>query len=323
MAGDNSIRIQPTGDGGGRFRRNAGVGDAIFRGVTAGAALGLLVLIAVMMWMLWRESQPAVQKFGWKFLFGSTWNPVTEEFGAVHAVYGTLVTTTIALLAAIPLSLGIAIFLSEIAPAWLRGPVGAAVELLAAVPSIVYGMWGLFVLAPLMRDYVQPWLQKHIGGVLFSGPPMGIGLLTAGLVLALMILPFIGSVIRDVFRSTPAALKESAYGVGATTWEVVRHVLIPYGRKAIIGAITLGLGRALGETMAVTFVIGNAHRLSPSLFAAGNSIASTLANEFTEADGEVYLAALVELGLVLFLITFVFLAAAQFWIRRLGKQEGR
>ncbi len=313
----------PIMTGRGRCRRSAGAGDIIFRGLTAGAAFGLFLLIVVMVWVLWRESQPAVRKFGWAFLFRNTWDPVREEFGALHAVYGTLVTTAIALLAAVPLSLGIAVFLAEIAPAWLRGPVGTAVELLAAVPSIVYGMWGLFVLAPLMGDTVQPWLQEHVGGALFSGPPMGIGLLTAGLVLALMILPFISSVMRDVFLLTPAALKESAYGVGATTWEVVRHVLIPYGRKAIVGAITLGLGRALGETMAVTFVIGNAHRLSPSLFAAGNSIASTLANEFTEADGDVYLAALIELGLVLFLITFAILTAAQLWIRRLGRQEGR
>lgn len=299
-------------------------GDVVFRVLTSSAGFGLLLLIVTIIFLLWQQSAPARQAFGWAFLVRSDWNPVTEKFGALGAIYGTIVTTAIALVVAVPLSFGIALFLTELAPSWLRAPVGVAIELLAAVPSIVYGMWGLFVLAPVMGDTIQPWIQERTGDFfLFSGPPMGIGMLTAGLVLALMILPFISSVIRDVFLMTPETIKESAYGMGATTWEVVRDVMIPYGRKGIIGGITLGLGRALGETMAVTFVIGNAHRLSFSLFAAGNSIASALANEFTEADGDVYLSSLIQLGLVLFLITFTVLAFAQLWLRRVGVKEGR
>ncbi|MBI5137973.1 MAG: phosphate ABC transporter permease subunit PstC [Nitrospirae bacterium] len=294
-------------------------GDRAYRGFTATFALGILLLLGSMFLMLWRESGPALDAFGWGFLTSAGWNPVTEEFGALVAVSGTLVSTVIALLVAVPISLGIALFLAEISPRRLRTPLGVAIELLAAIPSIVYGMWGLFVLAPLMSDHVQPALQTVFGFLpLFSGPPMGIGMLTAGLVLALMIVPFIASVTRDVFLMVPTTLKESAYGLGCTTWEVVRDVMIPYGRKGIFGAVFLGLGRALGETMAVTFVIGNAHRLSSSLFAPGNSIASTLANEFTEADGDVYLAALIELGLILFAITFVIIGLAQLWMRRMA-----
>ncbi|MCD6338669.1 MAG: phosphate ABC transporter permease subunit PstC [Verrucomicrobia bacterium] len=318
-AGVEGVNAAPSAPGVGRS-----AGDAIFRFLTTGAGVGLLLLIAAMAAVLWQQSALSRAKFGWGFLAHAVWNPVTENFGALGAMYGTAATTAIALLVAVPISLGIGLFLAELAPQWLRVPAGTAIELLAAVPSIVYGMWGLFVLAPIMGDVVQPWIQERFGDFfLFSGPPIGIGILSAGLVLALMILPFISSVIRDVFLMTPSALKESAYGMGATTWEVARDIMIPYGRKGIIGAITLGLGRALGETMAVTFVIGNAHELNFSLFALGNSIASTLANEFTEADGDVYLSALIELGLVLFLMTFVILSVAQIWLRRMGKREGR
>jgi len=292
-------------------------GDLVFRGLTAGFAACIAILFLALLAVLWKESSPAIDKFGLSFLVSLDWNPVTVKFGALIPIVGTLVSTFLALLFAVPLSLGIALFLAELAPHWLRAPFGTAIELLAAIPSIVYGMWGLFVLAPLLADHVQPWLQGHSGGLpLFAGPTMGIGMLTAGLVLTLMIIPFIASVSRDVFLMVPIPLKEAAYGMGCTTWEVVRDIMIPYGKKGIVGAVFLGMGRALGETMAVTFVIGNAYHLSWSLFAPGNSIASTLANEFTEADGTVYLASLIELGLVLFLITFVVLGLAQIWLRR-------
>ncbi len=292
-------------------------GDTLFRSLTLAFALGILVLFAGILVALWHESLPAIEKFGFSFLTSAAWNPVKDEFGAIIPVVGTLVSTLLAMLIAVPLSIGVALFLAELAPSWMRAPFGTAIELLAAIPSIVYGMWGLFVLAPIMADHVQPWLQTYLGFIpLFSGAPMGIGMLTAGLVLALMILPFIASVTRDVFLMVPKNLKEAAYGMGATTWEVVRDVMIPYGKKGIVGAVFLGMGRALGETMAVTFVIGNAYHLSWSLFAPGNSIASTLANEFTEADSDVYLASLIELGLVLFLMTFIVLGAAQIWLRR-------
>jgi len=297
-------------------------GDLIFRGLTASFAAGLAILFITLLVVLWNESKPAIDQFGFSFLVSKDWNPVTVKFGALIPIVGTLVSTFLALLFAVPLSLGIALFLAELAPHWLRAPFGTAIELLAAIPSIVYGMWGLFVLSPLMADYVQPWLQAHSGGFpLFAGPTMGIGMLTAGLVLTLMIIPFIASVSRDVFLMVPKPLKEAAYGMGCTTWEVVRDIMIPYGKKGIVGAVFLGMGRALGETMAVTFVIGNAYHLSWSLFAPGNSIASTLANEFTEADGTVYLASLIELGLVLFLITFIVLGLAQLWLRR-GQSGG-
>jgi len=297
-------------------------GDLIFRGLTASFAAGLAILFITLLVVLWHESKPAIDQFGFSFLVSKDWNPVTVKFGALIPIVGTLVSTFLALFFAVPLSLGIALFLAELAPHWLRAPFGTAIELLAAIPSIVYGMWGLFILSPLMADYVQPWLQAHSGGFpLFAGPTMGIGMLTAGLVLTLMIIPFIASVSRDVFLMVPKPLKEAAYGMGCTTWEVVRDIMIPYGKKGIVGAVFLGMGRALGETMAVTFVIGNAYHLSWSLFAPGNSIASTLANEFTEADGTVYLASLIELGLVLFLISFIVLGLAQLWLRR-GQSGG-
>jgi phosphate transport system permease protein len=304
------------------LKKNKVWGDLIFRGLTAAFASGIAVIFIAILIVLWYQSRPSIDKFGFSFLINMTWNPVKEDFGALIPILGTLLSTFIALLFAIPLSLGIALFLAELAPHWLRAPFGTAIELLAAIPSIVYGMWGLFVLGPLMADYVQPFLKATLGFLpLFSGPSMGIGMLTAGLVLTLMIIPFISSVTRDVFLMVPQPLKEAAYGLGCTTWEVVRDVMIPYGRKGIAGAIFLGMGRALGETMAVTFVIGNAYHLSWSLFAPGNSIASTLANEFTEADGTVYLSSLIELGLVLFLITLIILSLAQFWLRR-GQSGG-
>ncbi len=292
-------------------------GDGLFRGMTLGFAAGIPLLFAAIVFCLWRESRPAIQKFGFSFLTSTAWNPVRDDFGALTAIAGTLTSTFLALLVAVPMSIGTAIFLAEMAPSWLRGPIGAGIELLAAVPSIVYGMWGLFTVSPLIADYLQPGLAATLGFLpLFQGPAIGIGVLTAALVLALMILPFIASVCRDVFLMVPKNLKEAAYGMGCTKWEVIRDVMIPYCRKGIAGGIFLGTGRALGETMAVTFVIGNAHRFSWSLFAPGNSIASTLANEFTEADSDIYLASLIELGLVLFLITFLVLAAAQWWLRR-------
>ena len=298
-------------------------GDQVFRGLTSIFAACVALLFLALVAILWKESGPSIDKFGFSFLVSQDWNPVTIKFGALIPIVGTLVSTFLALLFAVPLSLGIALFLAELAPHWLRAPFGTAIELLAAIPSIVYGMWGLFVLAPLMADYVQPWLQDHSHGFpLFSGPAMGIGMLTAGLVLTLMIIPFIASVSRDVFLMVPQHLKEAAYGMGCTTWEVVRDIMIPYGKKGIVGAVFLGMGRALGETMAVTFVIGNAYHLSWSLFAPGNSIASTLANEFTEADGTVYLASLIELGLVLFLITFIVLGLANIWLKH-GESGGK
>jgi phosphate transport system permease protein len=304
------------------MKKNKVWGDFIFRGLTAAFASGIALIFIAIILVLWHQSQPSIHKFGFSFLITSRWNPVQEQFGALIPIAGTLLSTFLALLFAIPLSLGIALFLAELAPHWLRAPFGTAIELLAAIPSIVYGMWGLFVLGPLMSDYVQPFLKSTLGFLpFFSGATMGIGMLTAGLVLTLMIIPFISSVTRDVFLMVPQPLKEAAYGLGCTTWEVVRDIMIPYGKKGIAGAVFLGMGRALGETMAVTFVIGNAYHLSWSLFAPGNSIASTLANEFTEADGAVYLSSLIELGLVLFLITLIILSIAQMWLRR--SQGGR
>jgi phosphate transport system permease protein len=292
-----------------------GIGDRIFKGMTILFAVGIAVIFTALIIILLNESQESIRKFGFSFLTSSAWNPVTGKFGALIPIIGTLTTTGIALLAGVPAAVGIALFLSELAPRWMREPFGVAIELLAAVPSIVYGMWGLFVLSPIMAEYVQPVLKSsHLA--VFSGPCMGFGTLTAGLVLALMIIPFGSSVVRDIFLMVPAHLKESAYGIGCTKWEVVRNIMIPYGKKGIAGAVFLGMGRALGETMAVTFVIGNSYTLSTSLFMPGNTIASTLANEFTEADGDIYLSSLIELGLILFLITFIVLGISRVWIGR-------
>ncbi len=302
--------------------------DLLFRNLTRVSAFGVLALLAAILVSLLVGSMPAIRAFGFGFLVSSEWDPVNEQFGALIPIVGTLVTSAIALTIAIPVSFGIALFLTELSPRILRRPLGIAIELLAGIPSIIYGMWGLFVFAPLFADHVEPWLNDHIGampyiGPFFSGPPMGIGMLTAGIILAIMVIPFIASVMRDVFEVVPTLLKESAYGLGATTWEVMWKVVLPYTRIGVVGGIMLGLGRALGETMAVTFVIGNAHELSKSLLMPGNSIASALANEFTEAYGELYTAALIELGLILFFITFVVLSLARYMLYKLGKREGQ
>ena len=302
--------------------------DAAFRGATQVFAAGVLVLLGAVLVSLAMGAAPAFAKFGWRFLIGQAWNPVTENFGALPAIYGTLVTSLIAMLIAIPLGFGIAVFLTELCPPPLRRPIGTLIELLAAIPSIIYGIWGFFVLAPIMADYVQPALIGSLGqlpivGALFSGAPFGLGVLTAGLILAIMVLPFIASVTRDVFLTVPPMLRESAYGVGATTAEVVRHIVLPYTRTGVIGGIMLGLGRALGETMAVTFVVGNANRLSPSLLAPGTTISATLANQFAEAKGDMYVASLFALGLILFVITFVVLAAAKLMLQRLEHRAAK
>jgi phosphate transport system permease protein len=300
----------------------------MFHLVTGGAAwLVLLLLVAVALSMAW-GGRLAFETFGFGFLTSSQWDVVAGQFGALVAVYGTLVTSAIALAIAAPVSIGIALFLTEIAPRPLRQPIAVAIELLAAVPSIIYGMWGLFVFAPFMAAYVDPWLDAHLGalpgiGPLFSGPPIGIGMLTAGIVLGIMVIPFIAAVARDVFGAVPAALRESAVALGATRWEVLRHVTLPYARSAIVGAIFLGLGRALGETMAVTFVLGNAHALSASLLMPSNSIAAAIANEFTEADTALYRSALIALAFLLFVVTFIVLAAAKLMLRRIDRNLGR
>ncbi len=299
-------------------------GDAIFKGVSFFFALSVIVLMAFILVVLFKESFLSIKAFGFKFLSSSAWNPVTLEFGALPAIYGTIVSSIIAIIIALPVSLGIAIFLTEMAPKSLKGPIGVAIELLASIPSIIYGMWGLFILAPLLSEYFEPFMIEHFGFIpLFSGAPLGIGMLPAGLILAIMIIPFISSVTRDVFLMVPPIFKESGYGVGATKWEVIRKIVIPYTRSGIIGAVILGLGRALGETMAVTFVIGNAHRISASLFDPATSISATLANEFTEAVEDLYLSSLVELGLILFLITLVVLGVAKIMIRRFSYQGGK
>jgi phosphate transport system permease protein len=296
--------------------------DRSFRLLTVACALTVIVLMAGILSELLRNSQLSIREFGFGFLTSDAWNPGVGEFGAASSVYGTLVSTAIAMLLAVPLSLIIAVYLVEVARPRLSRVIGGAIELLAAVPSIIFGMWGLFVFSALMQEHVQPALGKTLGFLpLFQGPPMGIGMLTAGLILTVMVLPFITAVTRDVLLMVPPVLKESAHGVGATMWEATRHVSLRYGRRGIVGAVFLGFGRALGETMAVTFVIGNTHRISASLFAAGNTIASSLANEFNEASEPIYLSSLFELALVLFALTLVFQIAAHFWVTRMQRQE--
>ena len=308
--------------------RNNALMDAVFRNVTRFFAFLVFSLLAAILVSLAYGSTLSMEKFGFAFLWDAEWDPVNEQFGALVPIFGTLVTSAIALAIAIPVSFGIAVFLTELSPVWLRRPLGTAIEMLAAIPSIIYGMWGLFVFAPIFQEHVQPVLAGTLGnvpgvGVLFSGPPMGIGMLAAGIILAVMVIPFITAVMRDVFELVPTLLKESSYALGSTTWEVVWRVVLPFTKVGVIGGIMLGLGRALGETMAVTFVIGNAHRLSPSLFAPGNSIASALANEFTEAVGDLYTSALIELGLILFLITTIVLAFSKLLLLRLARREGK
>ncbi len=302
--------------------------DFLFHKITFAFALLVLLVLAGILASLVVGAWPALQHFGPGFITRIEWDPVNDEYGALIAIAGTLITSFLALLLAFPVSFGIALFLTEICPNWLKRPLGTAVELLAGVPSIIYGMWGLFIFAPFFADHVQPILQSTLGNVpvigeLFQGPMMGIGMLTAGIILSIMIIPFIASVMRDVFETCPAVLKESAYALGCTRWEVMRKIVLPYTRIGVVGGVMLGLGRALGETMAITFVIGNAHKLSWSLFAAGNSIASTLANEFAEAESELHLASLFALGLILFVITFIVLAAAKIMLLRLSKGEGK
>ncbi|MEF8767899.1 MAG: phosphate ABC transporter permease subunit PstC [Candidatus Accumulibacter phosphatis] len=301
--------------------------DTIFHQVTLLFAMIVLAALAGILIALALEALPAFREFGAAFLWTNVWNVPEEQFGALSAIYGTVVSSVIALFIAVPVSFGIALFLTETCPVWLRRPLGTAIELLAGVPSIIYGIWGLFVFAPLFARHVQPYLQTLFGdlpviGGWFAGPPIGVGILTAGIVLSLMVIPFVASVMRDVFETVPAQLKESAYGIGCTTWEVVTGVVLPYTRVGVIGGIMLGLGRALGETMAVTFVIGNANRIVGSLFAPGTSIASTLANEFGEANPGLHISALFALGLVLFVITFVVLAISRWLVRRGIARQG-
>jgi phosphate transport system permease protein len=306
--------------------------DRGFRWLVTAAGLFVLVsLAAAALSMLW-GGREAFAKFGIGFLWSDAWDPVNQVFGALVPIYGTIVTAIIAMAVAVPVSFGIAMFLTDafplkLAPKWMRGTVGAAIELLAGIPSIIYGMWGLFVLVPVLAEHVYPWVDEHLGGLpligtLFAGPPLGLGMGTAGLVLAIMVIPFISSVMREVFLTVPGRLKESAYALGSTRWEVVWDVVLPYTRSAVIGGVFLGLGRALGETMAVTFVLGNAHELTASLLMPGNSIAATIANEFAEADSEMYRSSLIALGFVLFLVTFVVLTIARLMLRQLAKKEG-
>lgn len=307
--------------------RKQRIQDFLFHKVTMLFAMSVLLVLVGIIISLIMESIPTFKTFGLGFIFSAEWDPVNDQFGALIPIVGTLITSVIALLIAFPVSFGIALFLTEICPGWLRRPLGTAVELLAGVPSIIYGIWGLFVFAPLFADYAQPVLKATLGklpviGQLFSGPMMGIGILTAGLVLAIMIIPFIASVMRDVFEIVPAVLKESAYGLGCTRWEVVRKIVLPYTKTGVVGGVMLGLGRALGETMAVTFVIGNTNKLSWSLFAPGNSITSLLANEFGEAQSPLHVSSLFSLALILFVITLIVLSAAKLMLAGMSRKEG-
>jgi phosphate transport system permease protein len=299
--------------------------ERIFHGTTLAAALLVLVLLGGVAVSLVHGAWPAFARFKFAFLTREIWNPVTDDYGALGAIYGTLVTSVISMLLALPVSFGIAVFLTELAPSWLKRPIGVAIELLAAIPSIIYGFWGLFVLAPVLQEHVEPWISSTLGalpgvGVLFQGAPFGIGVLTAGIVLAIMIVPFIAAVMRDVFETVPDVLKESAYGLGATTWEVIWRVVVPYSRTGMVGGTMLGLGRALGETMAVTFVIGNAHQISRSLLDPGTTISAAIANEFTEATTKLYSSSLIGLGALLFVITFSVIAAARLMLLRLDRK---
>jgi phosphate transport system permease protein len=303
------------------------LGDTVFRHLTRIAAIGVLLLLSGVIISLIDGSIPAFKTFGFGFLVSSSWNPVTDHYGALPAIYGTILTSSIAMLIAVPVGLMIAFFLTELCPQWARRPIGIAIELLAGIPSIIYGIWGLFMFAPFLQETLQPFLIHTLGnapgiGSLFAGPPYGIGMLTAGLILAIMVLPFVTSISRDVFEAVPPVLKEAAYGLGCTTWEVMRNVVLPYTRVGVIGGVMLGLGRALGETMAVTFVIGNAHRISASLLAPGTTISATIANEFTEAVGDLYTSALISLGLILFVITFIVLAIARYMLMRIERRIG-
>jgi phosphate transport system permease protein len=307
--------------------RRFGMRDARFRWMTGAAAFLVVAVFAGVIGSLIIGAMPAIRQFGTGFLYTEAWNPVTEKFGALAPIYGTLVTSALAMLIAVPVGIGIAIFLTEICPRPLRRPIGIAIELLAGIPSIIYGIWGLFVFAPDFQQTVQPWLIEAFENIpilrdIFAGPPYGIGIFTASLILSIMILPFISAVTRDVFETVPPMLKEAAYGLGCTTWEVMWRVVLPFARAGVVGGAMLALGRALGETMAVTFVIGNAHHIHASLFAPGTTISATIANEFTEAVGDLYLSSLIAMGLILFFITFIVLASAQLMLRTLEKRAG-
>jgi len=307
--------------------RAGAFGDLLFRHLTFLFALLVLLILGGVIVALIEGALPALATFGVSFLFADVWNPVTEKFGALAPIYGTLVTSAIAMLVGIPVAFGIAVFITEICPIWLKRPLATMIELLAAIPSIIYGIWGLFVFAPFVQQYIQPAIIDTFGqlpgiGALFAGPPLGIGVLTGGFILAIMVLPFISSIMRDVFETVPAILKESAYALGSTRAEVVWRIVLPFTRIGVVGGILLGLGRALGETMAVTFVIGNAHRISTSILQPGTTISASLANEFTEAVGDLYLSSLIALGLILFVITFIVLAIAKVMLLRLQEQAG-
>ena len=310
------------------FKAPSKYGDVIFSLLVKVAALIVLLMLGGIIVSLMISSWPSIHQFGFSFLWTKTWDAPNEQFGALVPIYGTLVTSAIALLIAVPVSFGIALFLTELSPAWLRRPLGTAIELLAAIPSIVYGMWGLFVFVPLFAEYFQTPVGDLLSSVpilgsLFSGPAFGIGILAAGIILAVMIIPYIASVMRDVFEQTPVMMKESAYGIGCTTWEVIWRIVLPFTKNGVIGGVMLGLGRALGETMAVTFIIGNTYQLdSASLYMPGNSITSALANEFAEAGSGLHISALMELGLILFVITFIVLAISRLMVMRLAKKEG-
>ncbi|WP_241573795.1 phosphate ABC transporter permease PstC [Rosenbergiella nectarea] len=310
------------------FKAPSKYGDVIFSLLVKIAALIVLLMLGGIIVSLMISSWPSLHQFGFSFLWTKAWDAPNEQFGALVPIYGTLVTSAIALLIAVPVSFGIALFLTELSPAWLRRPLGTAIELLAAIPSIVYGMWGLFVFAPLFAEYFQTPVADLLSSVpilgsLFSGPAFGIGILAAGIILAVMIIPYIASVMRDVFEQTPVMMKESAYGIGCTTWEVIWRIVLPFTKNGVIGGVMLGLGRALGETMAVTFIIGNTYQLdSASLYMPGNSITSALANEFAEAGSGLHISALMELGLILFVITFIVLAISRLMVMRLARKEG-
>jgi phosphate transport system permease protein len=310
-----------------RRRRAGTVGDHAFRALTIAFALLVLLILGGVIVALVDGALPALRAFGPAFVVTEGWNPVTEKFGALAPIYGTLVTSVIAMLVGIPVAFGVAVFITEICPLWLKQPLATMIELLAAIPSIIYGIWGFFVFAPFVQQYIQPPIINTLGqipgiGALFAGPPLGIGVFTAGFILAIMVLPFISSIMRDVFETVPAMLKESAYGLGTTRTEVVWRIVLPFTRIGVVGGIMLGLGRALGETMAVTFVIGNAHRISVSILQPGTTISASLANEFTEAVGDLYLSSLIALGFILFIITFVVLAIAKFLLSALQKRAG-
>ena len=323
MAAETAV-VGPVGVSG---RRGGVIGDVVFRSLTFLFALLVLLILGGVIVALIDGALPALRTFGFSFVVTEVWNPVTKKFGALAPIYGTLVTSAIAMVIGIPLAFGVAVFITEICPLWLKRPLATMIELLAAIPSIIYGIWGLFVFAPFVQQYIEPPIIDTLGqvpgiGMLFAGPPLGIGMLTAGIILAIMVLPFISSIMRDVFETVPAMLKESAYGLGATRSEVVWRVVLPFTRIGVFGGIMLGLGRALGETMAVTFVIGNAHNISASILQPGTTISASLANEFTEADSDIYLSSLIALGFILFVITFIVLAIAKLLLLRLQRQAG-